>query len=66
MQRNAEIVIAALALCSLMLPSLITQMNWMSPTGLMSYEDRKKWLIISWVLFAIGLLILWIWMSRGE
>jgi len=66
MPKNAEAVIMALALCSLMLPSLITQLNWMSPTGLLPYEERKKWLIVSWVLFFVGVLIIWLWMSRGE
>jgi hypothetical protein len=47
------VLIAGASIAASILPSLVTQANWLSPEGLMPLEQRRKWLLYSWIAVII-------------
>lgn len=57
--RQLFFLVAGVGFVSVVLPSLITQLNWMSPEGLLPLEERKKWLLRSWIIAFVVLALLY-------
>jgi len=60
------LIVAGSTIAASILPSLITQLNWLQPSGLGTAEQRKRWLVLSWLIVIFILFGLWLYATNHK